>query len=313
MTLDPQARHALDLAAAAGRPAVETLSPEEARRHYKEGRAAVVPPPAPVALVENLTIPGPGGPIPVRHFRPAGTAAGAILPALIWYHGGGWVMGDLDTHEGICRALANAAGAAVVSVDYRRPPEAKFPAAVDDAYAVLAWLAENGDRLRIEGTRLAVGGDSAGGNLAAVTALLARDRGGPALRHQVLVYPVTDFARGHASYREHAQGFGLTAAAMAWFIDQYLNNAGEARDWRASPLLAPDLRSLPPAFVVTAEHDVLRDEGRAYADALRGANVPVVHRPFDGMIHGFLGMGRLIDAAAVATEEIGAALRRSLA
>lgn len=313
MTLDPQAQHALDLAKAAGRPAVETLSPEAARRQYKEGRAAVVPPPAPVAWVENRAIPGRGGPIPVRHFRPDGTAAGAALPALIWYHGGGWVMGDLDTHEGICRALANASGAAVVSVDYRRPPEAKFPAAADDAYDVLAWLARHGERLRIDGARLAVGGDSAGGNLAAVTALQARELRGPAIRHQVLVYPVTDFTRGHASYRELAEGYGLTAAAMAWFVDHYLNHASEARDWRASPLFAPDHRGLPPAFVVTAGYDVLRDEGRAYAEALQVSGVPVVHRPFDGMIHGFLGMGRLIDAAAVATEEIGAALRRALA
>ncbi|WP_119418950.1 alpha/beta hydrolase [Desertibaculum subflavum] len=311
MTLDPQARHALELAAAAGRPAVETLSPDAARRQYKEGRAAVVPPPAPVAWVENLSLPGPGGPIPVRHFRPVGSAAGAVLPALIWYHGGGWVMGDLDTHDGICRALANAAGAAVVSVDYRRPPEAKFPAAAEDAYAVLTWLAEHGDKLRIDRGRLAVGGDSAGGNLAAVAALAARERGGPALRHQVLVYPVTDFTRGHASYREHAEGVGLTAAAMAWFIDHYLNAAPETRDWRASPLHAPDHRGLPPALVITAGYDVLRDEGRAYAEALQRAGVQVVHRPFDGMIHGFLGMGRLIDAAAVATEEIGAALRRA--
>lgn len=313
MTLDPQARHALDLAKAAGRAAVETLSPEDARRQYKDGRAAVVPPPAPVAWLENLTIPGPGGPVPVRYFRPAGTAAGALLPALIWYHGGGWVMGDIDTHDGMCRALANAAGAAVVSVDYRRPPEAKFPAAADDAYAVVTWLAEHGARLRIDGSRLAVGGDSAGGNLAAVTALQARYRGGPELRHQVLVYPVTDLTRSHASYNELAEGFGLTAAAMAWFIDHYLTAPAEARDWRASPLFAPDHRNLPPAFVVTAGYDVLRDEGRAYATALERAGVPVVHRPFDGMIHGFFGMGRLIDAAAVATEEIGNALRRAFA
>jgi acetyl esterase len=313
MTLDPQARHALDLAIAAGRPAVETLAPDAARRQYKEGRAAVVPPPAPVALVEDLTIPGPGGPIPVRHFRPAGTAAGATLPALVWYHGGGWVMGDLDTHDGICRALANAAGAAVVSVDYRRPPEAKFPAAADDCYAVLGWLAQHGERLRIDGARLAIGGDSAGGNLAAVTALQARERSGPAIRQQVLVYPVTDFTRAHASYRERAEGYGLTAAAMAWFIEQYLNGAAEVRDWRASPLHARDYRGLPPAFVITAGYDVLRDEGRAYAAALERAGVPSVHRPFDGMIHGFLGMGRLIDAAAVATEEIGTVLRRALA
>ncbi len=310
--LDPQARHMLDLAAAAGRPATETLSAEAARRQYKETRGGSLPPPAPVALLQDQAIPGPGGDIPIRLIRPAAAGEGEVLPGILWYHGGGWVMGDLDTHEVICRALANAAGAAVIQVDYRRPPEAKFPAAVDDSYAALAWVAAHGGPLKIDGSRLAVAGDSAGGNLAAVVALMARERKGPALRAQGLVYPVTDCTASTPSYATRAEGFGLTAAGMRWFISHYLNDPVEAKDWRASPLFAADLSGLPPAFVVTAGYDVLGDEGRAYAEALSKAGTPITHRPFPGQIHGFLGMGRFVDAAGIAIAEMGEMLGKHL-
>jgi len=309
--LDPQARHALDLAAAAGRPATDALSPAAARQQYKETRAGSLPPPSPVALVQDQSIPGPGGTIAIRLIRPAGADHGEVLPAILFYHGGGWVMGDLDSHEGICRSLANASGAAVVQVDYRRPPEAKFPAAAEDAFAALYWVAVHGAQLRIDTRRLAVAGDSAGGNLAAVVALMAREKGGPALRAQVLAYPVTDLTASSASYASKAEGFGLTAASMRWFIAHYLSSPAEAKDWRASPLFAADLSGLPPALVITAGHDVLGDEGRAYAEALAKAGTPTVHRPFPGQIHGFLGMGKFIDAAGIAIAEMGEMLAKA--
>lgn len=312
MTLDPQARYALDLAAAAGRPAADTLSAEAARQLYKDTRGGSLPPPSPVSLVQDHSIPGPGGSIPIRLIRPAAAGEGEVLPAILWYHGGGWVMGDLDTHEGICRSLANAAGAAVVQVHYRRPPEAKFPAAVDDSYTALAWVAAHGGPLKIDGSRLAVAGDSAGGNLAAVVALLAREKKGPALKAQALVYPVTDLTATSDSYRSRAEGFGLTATTMRWFIAHYLASATEAKDWRASPVFAADLSGLPPAYVVTAGYDVLGDEGRSYAEALAKAGTPTTHRPFPGQIHGFLGMGKFIDAAGLVIAEMGEMLGKAL-
>jgi acetyl esterase len=309
--IDPFAQRVLDLIAASARPPFETLEPAVARELYRAGRLVLQPDLPAVAALRDLAAPGPDGPIPLRLYRGAGTVAGAILPALIYYHGGGWVLGDLESHDGICRAIANAAGCAVVAVDYRLAPEHKFPAAVDDAVAATRFVAAQAGALGIDGTRLAVGGDSAGATLAAVACLAARDGGGPALRFQVLVYPATDLTMESAAHREFTADLPLTHGTMLWFRDHYLRSAADRSDWRASPLRASDLAGLPPALVITAGLDPLRDEGDAYARRLAEAGVAVTHRCFAAQIHGFLAMGRIVPAAQEAIGAVAAALRRS--
>jgi acetyl esterase len=262
----------------------------------------------PVHEVRDLAAPGPAGDVPLRLYRPA---ADEPLPAILYFHGGGFVIGSLDTHDGTCRALANASGCAVVSVDYRLAPEHRFPAAPEDCWAALAWVAKEGAALGVDGARLAVAGDSAGGNLAATAALLARARG-PALRYQLLVYPVTDHAFDTPSYRENGEGYFLSAAMMRWFWQQYLEDAGQGADPLASPLRATELAGLPPALVVTAEYDPLRDEGEAYAARLRAAGVPTELRRFPGQIHGFFSMFDVMDDGRAAIASAGQALRAAL-
>jgi acetyl esterase len=312
MALDPDAQRVLDLIREAGRPPYETLTPPEARALYRDSRRVFAPEPPEVAELRELTAPSPAGPIPVRLYRAAGAAPGP-LPALLYYHGGGWVIGDRDTHDVVCRQLANAAGCTVLSVDYRLAPEHKFPAAIDDAYAAAAWAAREAESLGIDGARLAVGGDSAGGNLAAVVALLARDRGGPALRFQLLIYPATDLAMTHDSHRRYAEGYLLTRGNTHWFRGHYLKSLADAEDWRASPLRAPSLAGLPPAWVLTAGFDPLSDEGEAYAQRLRDEGVPAVHRRIPDQIHGFITMGRMVRATGPALDEAAAALKAALA
>ncbi len=305
MTIDPQAQAVLDAIAqaeAAGRPKSETLEPDAARQQYRETRAAVTPEVPEVALSEDLRVPGPGGEIPLRFYRPAGSTENQALPVLVYYHGGGWVFGDLESHDVVCRALANAGGFAVCSVDYRMGPEDKFPAAVDDAKAVVDWLAAGAGGRAVEAGRLALGGDSAGGNLAAVVALLAREQG-PDIAFQALIYPATSMLRDTPSHEEFGEGYLLTAAMQMWCQNHYLNGPADQTDWRASPLLADDLSGLPPAFVLTAGFDPLRDEGRAYAERLRAAGVATTLRCFEGQIHGFITMGKVIDAAHEAIAE----------
>ncbi|MDW8470228.1 MAG: alpha/beta hydrolase [Burkholderiales bacterium] len=256
---------------------------------------------------------GPGGPIPVRAYRPQGADDGARLPALVYFHGGGWVIGDLDTHDVVCRTLANGARCAVFSVEYRKAPEAPFPAAVEDAIAATAWVAANAAALGADAARLAVGGDSAGGNLAAVTALAARDAGAPNLVLQLLIYPATDQRMGHASIERNGEGYLLTKAAMRYFRGHYLPRESDWLDWRASPLLAPRLAGVAPAFVLTAGYDPLLDEGRAYAERLRGEGVAVEYRCYEGMVHGFITMGRVLEAAHAALADCAAALARAFA
>lgn len=309
--LDPQAKALLDQIAAAGRPSMHTLSAPEARRAYRESRMPLQPPPPDVASVEARTIPGPHGPIGLRLYRPFGALPTEMLPALVYLHGGGFTVGDLDTHDVICRSLANGARCAVVSVDYRMGPEHKFPCAVDDCVAAMRWAAAGARAIGIDADRLAVGGDSAGGNLAAVVALTARDAGGPKLAFQLLIYPTTTLHHDTNSTRELAQGYGLTIDVMHYFRDCYLTSAAERNDWRASPLLAPDLSGLPPALIITAGFDPIRDEGKAYADKLKAAGVRVAYTCYDGMIHGFITMGKVLRAANVVLEESAAALRRA--
>jgi acetyl esterase len=309
MPLDPQARFVLDQLAAQGGQKLEAMSPAEARRYFE-----AMQPPLPkeeVAHVEDRAVPGPAGEIPVRVYVPAGTPARG--PAIVYFHGGGWVIGSRDTHDGLCRALANRTGARLVSVDYRLAPEARFPAAPEDCYAAVRWVAEKGGEIGADAARIAVAGDSAGGNLAAVTSLLARDRGGPALRFQCLFYPVVDCDFGRPSYRENAEGYLLEVAAMRWFWDHYVPDAARRSDPHASPLRAPRLDILPPALVVTAEYDPLRDEGEAYAARLREAGVRVTCTRYDGMIHGFVQFEAVFEKGRRAVDEAAAALRAALA
>jgi acetyl esterase len=254
--------------------------------------------------VVDLLIPGPAGELRVRVYRPRTTE---LLPALVWFHGGGWVVGSLDSHDPVCRAIAWRAPCVVISVDYRLAPEAPFPAAVDDAWAATQWVAAEALSLGVDASKLAVGGDSAGGNLAAVVALRAREAG-LALALQVLVYPVIDFDFGTQSYAEHATGLNLSRAKMEWYWKQYLGDAdGTHPD--ASPARASDHAGLAPALVQTAEHDPLVSEGEAYAARLAEAGVPVAFTRYDGMIHGFLRMPALVAEADHALSEITAALR----
>lgn len=308
MQLDPQVAAFIAKAIAAGTPPYWQLSPPAARQLFRDTRAAVSPPAPPVSRVDDLAMPGPGGPLRLRHYRPSRSPVSAVLPVLVYFHGGGWVIGDLDTHDIACRLYANTAGCAVVSVDYRLSPECKFPGAVEDAIAATRWVHANAGALRIDNSRMAVAGDSAGGNLATVTALALRDAGGPALRVQLLIYPVTDLRMNTESYRRRGEGYLLTRRSMEWFRDQYLRSAADVTDWRASPLLAKSLAGLPPAYIVTAGFDPLRDEGRDYADRLTRAGVPVMHECYDGMIHGFFGMSGILSVAGAALVRAGQVL-----
>jgi acetyl esterase len=314
MALDADAESVLEMVRRAGRPSFEAVSVAEARALFLGGREILTPDPAPVAEIRELVMTGPdGGKLALRLYRAAGAAAEARLPALVFFHGGGWVVGDLETHDPLCRHLANAAGCAVVAVGYRLAPEHKFPAAVEDCQAATEWLAANAAALGIDGARLAVGGDSAGGNLAAVVALLARDRRAPLLCAQLLLYPALDFAMNHGSHRRFAEGHLLTLATMRWFAEAYIRGPQDIADWRASPLRAPDLSGLPPAYVLTAGYDPLCDEGTAYARRLEESGVPVRHRHLPGQIHGFLLMGKIVRAAGPALDEIAAELRAAFA
>ena len=295
-------------------PAVQGLTPEAAREQYAvamRSRLEVFPAPA-VATVEDRSIPGPAGAMRIRVYRVADDAA--PQPVLVWYHGGGHVIGSLDTHDTMARNLCREAGCTVVSVDYRMAPEDPFPAAVDDCAAALRWIAEHGGGIGADPERIAVGGDSAGGNLTAVVALIARDEGGPPLRHQLLVYPVTDYRCRGPSYERYARGYGmLEAESMLWYRRHYLGGPEGAGDWRASPLLAADHSGLAPALVITAECDVLRDEGVAYAERLAAAGTPCEHVPFAGMIHGFFGLLGIVEAAERAHALAARALRDAFA
>jgi acetyl esterase len=311
MALDPQVQAVLELVATAGRPAYHTLSPKDARQLFLETRPASTPTPPEIGSMKNVVAETPQGAIPLRVYRPAGVPATTPLPAYVYFHGGGWVIGDLETHDVLCRQLTAASGASVISVDYRLAPEHKFPAAADDAWAATRWVVAHAGELGLDGRRLAVGGDSAGGNLAAVVALMARDAGGPAIALQVLIYPVTDVMSETRSYADFADGYLLTRDSMRWFTAHYLKSKDDARDWRVSPLRAPSLAGLPPALIVTAGFDPLRDEGEIYAGRLRDAGDTVDYVCYGGMIHGFMGMGKLIDTAGRAISHIGGSLRQA--
>jgi acetyl esterase len=309
--LDPQAKAYLDLLASLGAPPMYTLSPPQARVAYKKARAIAQPTPPEVGAVTALVAESPAGAIPLRYYRPRGSAAQDVLPVLVFLHGGGWTIGDLDTHDVVCRELCNRAGCAVVSVDYRLAPEHKFPAAVEDTLAATRWVAQHAQSLALDARRIAIGGDSAGGNLATVAALMLRDAGGPALVFQLLIYPATDFRCTAPSHTRNGSGYLLTREAIEYFSRNYLTGPQDITDWRASPVLASSLRGLPPAFLMTAGYDPLLDEGAQYARALRDAGVAVEYVCFESQIHGFITMSKLVDEANVAFERCAAALRRA--
>ena len=307
MTLDSQARALLERAAQAKHPPVHTVSPREARRMYREMCRALQPPAPEVAAVSELSFPGPGGPLALRLYRPRG-AQQARLPAVVFFHGGGVTVGDLDTHDVPCRTLANFSRCAVLSVDYRLSPEHKFPAAFEDGVAAVRWTAAHAAGLGLDAERIVVAGDSAGGNLAAGAALALRGEG-PRIALQVLIYPGLDMHGTLPSHTEFAHGYLLEREDILWFMANYLDSEADALDWRASPLLAADHRGLPPAYIVTAGFDPLRDEGAAYAQRLTASGVRVTYECFEGMIHGFVTMGAALAAANHALYRVGQVLR----
>jgi acetyl esterase len=266
--------------------------------------------------VRELRIPGPGGDLSLRAYRPLGANPDVVLPLLVWFHGGGWVIGDLDTHDTLCRELANASGCALVAVDYRLAPEHPFPAAFDDALAATRWVARHAAELGCDATRLAVGGDSAGGNLAAAVTLAARDQadgqGALPIAFQLLVYPATDMRRGHGSHRSNGEGYILTRETIDYFVGHYLPPGTALTDWRASPLLAASHIGLPPALVLTAGYDPLVDEGLDYARTLTEGGGRASYVCFGRQIHGFITMGKVLDEANSAVSLCAAELRRAL-
>ncbi|MBN9040230.1 MAG: acetyl hydrolase [Rhizobiales bacterium 62-47] len=310
VTLDDDAAAVLKAFRDAGRPPYETLSPSEARQLYLLGGVVARPEPPEVAAIRSLSAPGPHGPIPLRVYQPhAVRKADGLAPCLVFFHGGGWVIGNIDSHDVVCRTLANEGQLVVISVDYRLAPEHKFPAAVEDSIAATEWIAANAQSLGIDASQLMVGGDSAGGNLAAIVAIHARDTGAPKLVAQVLIYPATDFRMTHPSHSEPETSCLLTHSVIRWFRDHYLNDLTDGDDWRASPARVENLSELPPAYVLTAGADPLRDEGDEFARRLNEAGVPVAHTTYPGQFHGFITMGRLLPKANVALADIGAWLK----
>ena len=298
MPVDPQIQVLLDRGT--GVPATHTLPVDVARAQY-EARIALMAPPAGIAGVREQTIDGPSDQLRIRIYTPHGAGP---FPLLVFFHGSGFVLCSLDTHDGMCRNLCAGAGCVVASVDYRLAPEHKFPAGLEDCLHATRWVALHAGQLGGDPSRIVVGGDSAGGNMAAVTAIRVRDEGGPALCGQLLLYPVTDYhTPGTPSYEENAEGYGLTRDTMKWFWAHYLRDPPEGTNPHASPLLAPDLSSLPPALVITAEYDPLRDEGEIYAKKLRTAGVPTALSRYDGVNHGFMFWVGIVDKADAAMNE----------
>jgi acetyl esterase len=311
MALDPKIRELLDLAADAppiGTVPVEMMRGEAPSQMAALFRMGLVSPP--VAAAEDLEIPGPAGDLQVRIYTPGDRGP---YPVVVFFHGGGWVLGDLDTHDPMCRALCFGADSVVVSVGYRLAPEHRFPAATDDALAATRWVATHAAEIGGDPLRIALAGDSAGGNLAAVTTLRIRDEGGPALRGQLLIYPGLGYPSPPTpSYIENAEGYGMSRESATWFWDEYLGGRTHATNPLAAPLLAPDLRGLPPALVITAQYDVLRDEGERYVERLRAAGVPARFSRYEGVNHRFAEMLGILDQAEQVHDEMYLWLRQTL-
>ena len=308
ITLDLSAAAVIKAFRDAGRPPLDTLSPRDARAASALGRAIVQPDPREMKRVENLNAPAPDGPIPLRVYTPNSASANAA--GLVFYHGGGWTIGDLNGYDVLCRQIADESGLIVASVDYRLAPEHKFPAAVIDAIAATEWVAANAAKLGLDPAKIFVGGDSAGGNLAAVVSIHARDRDGPKIKGQVLIYPGLDARMMHPSHRDPETSVLLTHSLTKYFYGHYLTGPADADDWRASPGRMQDLARLPEAFVITARADPLYDEGEEFSQRLRDAGVRVTHTSYPGQFHGFITMGRLIPQANQLVSEISLWLKQ---
>ncbi len=319
MALDPQIREVLRLVEQAGYPDYWELTPEQARAQFEKTAPVLDARPLCLFRIEDRALPGPAGPIPVRLYWPRESSA--PLPLLVWLHGGGFVLGGLNSYDAICRWLSRHADCIVVSVDYRLAPEHKFPAAVEDSYAALNWVAINAEQLGGDRQRIAIAGDSAGGNLSAVTSILARDAGGPdsggpdsggpTLCQQILVYPCTAPEPETDSHHRYAEGYLLSRKSILWFHEHYLSSHSDRRDFRYAPLLAEDLSGLPPALIIVAGHDPLYDEGLAYARRLQEAGTPVELIDYPGMVHAFYSMSGAVVAAKDALQRSAEALRRA--
>jgi acetyl esterase len=308
MPLDAQSKAVLEMMAAAGLPPIETTTPGQARdlrAAMRSSFSALAGSVAEPARIEDRTVAG----IPVRVYWPNSVKP---LPILVYFHGGGWVLGDIEGYDPACRALAMASGCIVVSVEYRLAPEHPYPAALEDCYTATKYIAEHAHEFDADAGRLAVGGDSAGGNLAAAVTLLARESGGPEIHFQLLIYPVTDYSADGGSFQEFGEGYFLTSAGMRWFWQQYVGKAENGQKYWVSPIKAPDFAGLPAAFVMTAECDVLRDQGEAYARCLEQAGVRVHLKRYEGAIHGFFNMAGMLDTGKEAMSDAGAALWNTL-
>jgi acetyl esterase len=306
MALDPQARALLDYLDESGAPTLDQLDPDSARKVYERGcEVWRGNPPTPHA-VRSLSIAGPACELHALLYQPS---EDSNLPLLVFFHGGGFTIGSSKSHDAVCRSLCVEAKCLVVSVDYRLAPEAKFPAAVEDAWAALNWVVNNAAKLGADVDRIAIGGDSAGANLSAVVCLMAKEAGGPTLVHQLLIYPGTDTSRQFDSHQKFARGYRLTADLLAWFYHHYFDKNTDTAQWRASPLNAPDHSGLPPAFILSAGFDPLQDENRAYADKLAASGVPVQYSHYAGMIHGFITMAGVFDQTRIALSECAEQLR----
>ncbi len=311
MALDAIVKDLLDQMAANPMPKLWEVPPAQGRELYRMMAQTLEPQGIAIGKVENTSFPGPSGDqIKLRVYSPV-AGGGAALPCLVYFHGGGWVIGDLDTHDALCRTLANETGARVISVDYRLAPEHKFPAAVDDAYGAVKWVESNASKLGIDPNRIAVAGDSAGGTLSAVVSLMAKQKGGPHIVFQLLIYPATQSRSNTDSMKSFAEGYFLERKTMDWFFDQYLPAGIDPNDWRVSPLAAPDVSGLPRAYVVTAGFDPLKDEGKAYADKLNHAGVAAVYVDYPGMVHGFFNMSGVLPQAREAIADAAKALRKA--
>jgi acetyl esterase len=300
MPLHPQVKELMDRRLALGFPDNRTITPDEARANARAGKAAIPSEQEPVGEITERTIPGPAGEIPIRIYRP--DTAGPH-PLIMLFHGGGWVIGDLDSEDTASRGLVNRVNAVLVSVDYRLAPETRFPGAPEDCYAATVWAVEQAEELGVDASNLATTGTSAGGNLSAVIAQMARDRGGPAIKHQVLFCPVIDHYFDRPSSIENAEGYGLTRDGMIWFWEQYLGPDGDGENPYASPIRAESLAGLPDATVIAAQYDPLLDEAADYATALKAAGVDATYTEYAGMTHGFNGSAGLVDAALDAIDE----------
>ena len=308
MSLDPQAVALLQKVKESGVPPYESLPLDAARRYYDKACAVARGEPPEPYLIEDFTIPGPANKLKVRSYRSSERSG---LPILLFFHGGGYTIGSLDSHDAVCRHLCVGADCLVISVDYRLAPENKFPAAVEDAFSALNWVAGHANDLHADASRLAVGGDSAGGNLSAVTCLNARAVGFPDICFQLLIYPGTDMTESFPSHRAFGDGYLLTSSLLYWFRTNYLREAKDRLDWRGSPLLAEDHRALPAAHIITAGFDPLQDEGKAYANKLKAAGVPVTYSHYEGMLHGFITQPGYVDKSLEALRECGARLRQA--